>query len=273
VYLARGRTVSGPQQFFALKEIAMKNKDWLEDVVNEIKILRGLRHENILVLREAFYSDSDPRKAYLVTLPWAPQSLQNFFWDLLKGKTLHSYQWFLPGYVKPWPSIILQCSEGLAYLHLKGVKHKDLKPENILLLQETNPLGTIRIRPIIADFGLSKTFEHGGNTDNRGTTVFKAPEQFVPNLPSELHSDIWSLGCCFACVWIFLYSGTEGLRGFWTKVIDSKPDERGFHTEANTKATHELLAKPSARPENPSLITHWTYRRDVGLSGQNDAPC
>lgn len=242
VYKAKRRNHSGPPQFFALKEIVMKNKDWLKDVEQEIKILQRIFHPNTLVLREAFYCKSDPRKVYLVTLPWAPQSLHNFIYNLTKADPSDSKGWYVPGNLGQWPSIVLQCSLGLSYLHASNVKHKDLKPHNILLLQEEDHVGKIRIRPIIADFGLSKNFERGGKTENRGTPEFKAPEQLQKNKPSELYSDIWSLGCCFAFVWILLHSGKEGLADLWGKIMSSG-DERGFHTESNQKYMHELLKK------------------------------
>lgn len=257
VHQAKSRNNFGPQQFFALKEIVVKNEDWLEDVRAEIRILKGLRHDNILALEEAFYSKADPCKVYLATLPWAPQSLYDFFWNLLETDPLHNYEWYVPGDLDQWPTIVFQCSRGLAYLHNEKIKHKDLKPHNILLLQEKNQeknqKGEISIRPIIADFGISKNFESGGKTDSRGTHEFKAPEQFLPDQRSELHSDIWSLGCCFAFIWILLHSRKKGLADLWEKIMRSKRDERGFHTESNIKATHELLETSLTLPKDSGM--------------------
>lgn len=269
VYNAISRNYSGPQQFFALKEIVMKNEDWLEYVKEEIKILKPLRHPNILVLEEAFYSKLEPRKVSLATMPWAPQTLFNFFWNVQKTDRLDGYKWYVPGNLDQWPSIVLQCSRGLAYLHNSKIKHKDLKPHNILLLQEKDTVGKIRIRPIIADFGLSKSFVPGGKTDGRGTPEFQAPEQFLPDQVSELHSDIWSLGCCFAFVWILLLSGKEGLADFWKMIMWSKRHERherGFHTERNRKATHELLKQSFTRSRDSRMIV---FMQDFGALVKN----
>lgn len=253
VYLARSRTSSSLKQLFALKEIVIRNEDLLKDVKEEIKILKGLRHPNILVLEQAFYSKEDPRKVYLATLPWAPQSLHIFFCNLLKTDRLDGCEWYVPGDLKPWSSIFMQCLYGLHYLHANGIKHKDLKPHNILLHQN-NERGRPWICPIIADFGLSKNYIAGGLTDNRGTHEFMAPEQFQGGELSELSSDIWSLGCCFAFVWVLLHSGKQGLHDFWAKILDSEPLKRGFHTDSNIKATHELLEKSFTRSKDIDMI-------------------
>lgn len=258
VYQAKIRNIIRLQQIFALKEILVKDEGWLKDVTEEIRILKPLRHPNILVLKEAFYSKLDPCTVYLATLPWAPQSLYDFFWNVLGPDRLHDDEWYVPGGLDQWPSIVFQCSWGLAYLHSEKIKHKDLKPHNILLhrekIQDKSQNGEIMIRPIIADFGLSKNFKPGGETNSYGTHEFMAPEQLRPDQRSELHSDIWSLGCCFAFIWILVHSGKKGLADLWEKIMRSNRDERGFHTESNRKATHELLETSLTLPKDPGMI-------------------
>jgi serine/threonine protein kinase len=88
--------------------------------------------------------------------------------------------------------ILLDICEGGAFLHASAQKdgtakrivlHQDLKSDNVLLVMED---GVLRAK--IADFGLaflkefssdmskSKSVKHNG-----GTTVYKAPELFVPS--------------------------------------------------------------------------------------------
>lgn len=249
VHLARTNLSTGAMQFIALKQIVMKDKYWLKDVESEINILKDVRHKNILVLKEAFYDSMDPRIVYLATLPWAPDTLHDFFWMVLNNHE-SSQKWYLPGKLKPWPSILLQCLEGLSYLHERKIKHKDLKPRNILLHQDTTQSSEVLIHPIIADFGLSKHHIQGDRTDNQGTDEFKAPEQFQKDLGSELSSDIWSLGCCFAFIWILLHSGKQGLADLWERIMESEPGKRGFSIRANTEHTLALLREPYTREDD-----------------------
>ena len=199
---------------YALKQIVISDSDKLDLVKQEIDILRGLQHINILVLRTAFYDQSEPRNVFLVTSPWAPLTLNSFFHKVLNGDPptwYHPDTAGLPG-LDPWRMFIKQCLEGLAYLHSNNIIHKDLKPHNILLQNLGATNSPANIRPIIADFGISKHWIPGGKTEHRGTPEFQAPEQLPPNnAPATQYSDLWSFGCCVALISVLLFRGKFGL--------------------------------------------------------------
>lgn len=109
-------------------------------------------------------------------------SLHRFLEDVLKG---HFRPWYKPNTLGQWPSILLQCLDGLEHLHNSyepPITHNDLKPHNILLLAENEDEGYY-VRPIIADFGLSGRF-HTGNINNIGTKKFMSPEQVEGEAPT-----------------------------------------------------------------------------------------
>ncbi|KVH94851.1 putative receptor protein kinase ZmPK1 [Cynara cardunculus var. scolymus] len=88
--------------------------------------------------------------------------------------------------------VAIGIAKGLAYLHhecLEWVIHCDVKPENILLDHA--------FEPKIADFGLAKLFERGGQnsefTKVRGTKGYMAPE-WAHNLPITAKVDVYSYG-------------------------------------------------------------------------------
>ena len=68
---------------------------------------------------------------------------------------------------------LLPITQAIALAHREGVLHRDLKPSNILLNTEEQPL--------IADFGLAKTFQPGAAASYTqamiGTPSYMAPEQ------------------------------------------------------------------------------------------------
>ncbi|KVH94860.1 putative receptor protein kinase ZmPK1 [Cynara cardunculus var. scolymus] len=88
--------------------------------------------------------------------------------------------------------VAIGIAKGLAYLHhecLEWVIHCDVKPENILLDHA--------FEPKIADFGLAKLFERGGQNSEftrvRGTKGYMAPE-WAHNLPITAKVDVYSYG-------------------------------------------------------------------------------
>ena len=86
--------------------------------------------------------------------------------------------------------IAVQCSEGLAQAHDRGVVHCDIKPENIMLTS------TGRIK--ILDFGVAKQIPRSDQdlTLSRtiaGTPAYMAPEMLLEH-PVDGRADIFSLG-------------------------------------------------------------------------------
>jgi serine/threonine protein kinase len=81
------------------------------------------------------------------------------------------------------------------------------------------------VRPIIADFGISKEYVIGAKTTFQGTPQYLAPEQ-VAEESSTPQSDIFSLGCCFA--WIQL-------------ILCSRPWEAGLEDEQGIFQLEELV--------------------------------
>lgn len=244
VYAAnRGRS----SRAYALKRMKIDSPEKLNLIEKEINNLREVKHQNILVLHEAFYEKTDPRIVYLATSPWAPETLHVAFWKLRKKN--HDLWWSQlgsdPRLFGPWQSIIQQCLDGLTYLHSRGIIHKDLKPHNILLFPTTDqPAG---ICPIIADFGISKNIAANCGTDGLGTYEFKAPEQTrstrgPTGQRSDQRSDIWSLGCCFAFIAVLLRCGIPKLKEFWGKTMDSTElRQRGFYNDNNRKRLKDVL--------------------------------
>ncbi|HSB54068.1 MAG TPA: serine/threonine-protein kinase, partial [Gemmatimonadales bacterium] len=83
-----------------------------------------------------------------------------------------------------------QIALALDYAHREGIVHRDLKPENVLLSDG---------QALIADFGLAKALEAGGDrlTGNGvavGTAGYMSPEQ-ASSGDVDGRSDLYSLGC------------------------------------------------------------------------------
>ena len=99
--------------------------------------------------------------------------------------------------------IMVQISEGVAFLHHQNIVHRDIKPGNILLRSENR-----NVVAKLGDFGLSKFLDPNDRTfsmsSNVGTKWFKAPEFWdrQPDGRVRYHRnvDVYATGLTFAAL-------------------------------------------------------------------------
>ncbi|CAH1721700.1 hypothetical protein AGLY_007763 [Aphis glycines] len=150
-----------------------------KNVLNEIQLLKTLRHLNVIELVDVIVNE-EKEKMYLL-LEYCVGGLQ----DMLE----HS-----PGSKFPcWQAhnYFSQLINGLEYLHSRGIIHKDIKPGNLLLtLDETLK---------ISDFGTAEALSpfdpEGICASSQGSPAFQPPE--IANGADEYSGfkiDIWSSG-------------------------------------------------------------------------------
>ncbi|KAB8302787.1 hypothetical protein EYC80_006132 [Monilinia laxa] len=166
-------------QRFAVKIFTRKpgvgEKQRIEGLQQEIAILMGVSHPNMLCLKDTF---DEPDATYLVLELAAEGELFN--WIVKKGKLTEDET----------RKVFAQLFEGLKYLHERGIVHRDIKPENILMTDEN-------LHVKLADFGLSKIIgEASFTTTLCGTPSYVAPEILQDNNHRRYTRavDIWSLG-------------------------------------------------------------------------------
>lgn len=163
-----------PGLMFAVKIIdkkALKGKE--DSLENEIKVLRRLKHPNIVQLLETF---EDKHKVYLIM-------------ELVTGGELFDRIVEKGSYTeKDASDLIRQVLEAVDYMHEQGVVHRDLKPENLLYY---SPDEDSKI--MISDFGLSKMEDSGIMATACGTPGYVAPEVLAQK-PYGKAVDVWSIG-------------------------------------------------------------------------------
>ena len=141
-------------------------------IEREIKILKNLRHNNIVHLYDI---KETPSSLYIIM-------------EYVQGKELFDYI-----VSKRRLSEIEACNfyqqiiSGIEYLGKIRVVHRDLKPENLLLDKEKN----IKI----VDFGLSNIYPNNELLKTAcGSPCYAAPEMINGELYKGLGADIWSSG-------------------------------------------------------------------------------
>ncbi|KAI9017731.1 kinase-like domain-containing protein [Gaertneriomyces semiglobifer] len=160
-------------------------KRFLEHISEEVSLLSGLRHENIVSIKSE-YSDSE--NIYIVL-------------EYIKGGELFDRISARPTGIGEdlTRTVMAQIFEALAFLHDRDITHRDLKPENILMVSRDPDDWRIKI----TDFGLAKETNQAYMGTLCGTPHYVAPEIFGWNGERRYNKlvDLWSCGVImFVCI-------------------------------------------------------------------------
>ncbi|XP_012878488.1 PREDICTED: serine/threonine-protein kinase ULK1 [Dipodomys ordii] len=206
---ARGRALAPKHDLeVAVKCINKKNLAKSQTLLGkEIKILKELKHENIVALYDF---QEMANSVYLVM-------------EYCNGGDLADYLHTMRTLSEDTIRLFLQQIAGaMRLLHSKGIIHRDLKPQNILL---SNPGGRRanpnNIRVKIADFGFARYLQ----SNMMAATLCGSPMYMAPEVIMSQHydgkADLWSIGTivyqCLTGKAPFQASSPQDLRLFYEK--------------------------------------------------------
>ncbi|CAG9316502.1 CDKL5_2 [Blepharisma stoltei] len=157
-----------------------KFKDSEEDetirktTIREVKILRMLKHENIVQLKEAFRRKG---KLYLV-FEYVDKNLLEILEENNSGLDVEKIR-----------SYIYQLCKSIDYCHKQDIIHRDIKPENLLI--------SISHTLKLCDFGFARTAPQKGGalTDYVATRWYRSPELLLGGHEYGREVDMWAIGC------------------------------------------------------------------------------
>ncbi len=144
--------------------------------LREVKLLRMLRHPNIVSLTEAFRRKT---KLYLV-FEYVERNLLEVLEEIPQGLD--------PELVRTY---ILQLVQAIHWCHVNSVVHRDIKPENLLVNQRSKTLK-------LCDFGFARVLNPAHSeelTDYVATRWYRAPELLLGSTNYTYAVDIWAIGC------------------------------------------------------------------------------
>ncbi|CAL4097103.1 unnamed protein product, partial [Meganyctiphanes norvegica] len=243
----------------AIKELMMDHVDdekTLEAFKQEVSTFRKTRHENLVLFMGACMK---PPRLAIVT-------------SLCKGMTLYKHVHIMKEKFGMSRTIMIaqQISQGMGYLHSRGIVHKDLKTKNIFLENG---------KVVITDFGLFNVTQlcHDPRRSNwltipPGWLCYLSPEimrnlrvsrQHIGHtLPFTTYSDVYSFGT----VWYELLCGEWPYRGLAPEAVIWQVGRGMKPSLANLQASRDvkdiLLScwsyRPEDRPELSTMSSHLT---------------
>ena len=193
-----------------------------EQIVNEVNILRELKHPNIVKYYDRII-DKKHSKIYII-MEYCEGGDLNQLIKRCKKNNEHIAEDII---WKIYTQVLLAIH--IIHNHKKGkILHRDIKPSNIFLDKDNNVK--------LGDFGLSRELSNESNFaySHVGTPYYMSPEQIDETKYNE-KSDIWSLGC-------FLYELTTFHPPFEAKnqIMLAMKIKSGKVEKINKKYSEEL---------------------------------
>ncbi|XP_069832877.1 cyclin-dependent kinase-like 2 isoform X2 [Dendropsophus ebraccatus] len=147
-----------------VKKIAMR----------EIKLLKQLRHENLVNLLEV----CKKKKRWYLVFEFVDRTVLDDLEQFPSGLDFNRVRKYL-----------FQIIRGIGFCHNHNIIHRDIKPENILVSHS----GVVKL----CDFGFARTLAAPGEvyTDYVATRWYRAPELLVGDIKYGKAVDVWAIGC------------------------------------------------------------------------------
>lgn len=217
VYLAR--SLKDPTKQVALKllreEFLQRDSDSIKSVEQEIQILQGLKHGNIVNIL-GYGSDGHVKKP-------SGREITNLVYILLEyvtGGLLFDLCQTVGGMGEDDGRYFLQqMIEVIGYMQSKGVVHRDLKLENILVDNDINLK--------VADFGFATYKKINKLNSYRGTMTYMAPEIKEGKTYDGKQIDMFSTGVILFIIvqGIFPFKEAKKDEYFYNLILNGKLDQ------------------------------------------------
>ena len=166
--------------YVAIKKFKESEEDEAvrKTTIREVKVLRVLKHENIVQLKEAFRRQG---KLYLV-FEYVERNLLEVLEERPNGIDVMQNQ---PEHIQQY---IYQLCKAIEFCHSQSIIHRDIKPENLLI----SKIHVLKL----CDFGFARSYSAANLlTDYVATRWYRAPELLVGSGNYSTSVDIWAIGC------------------------------------------------------------------------------
>eukprot|EP00667_Euglena_gracilis_P007675 EG_transcript_7755 len=175
-----GRTMlvqrKGAPNTFVMRYLTSPDVSTVNKLLHQVFLMRGFDHPNVIKYHDVFLEQEGTQFVLLL--------LMDYYVDGNLTNVINSHTIQDPTPIAYLLSLLSQITNGVAFLHSKGLAHGDLKPTNILLAANKK-------RAIVADFGVAGPAVKGRAVP--GVPAYMAPEQAAGRDAGA--ADLWALGC------------------------------------------------------------------------------
>ncbi|XP_072735870.1 calcium/calmodulin-dependent protein kinase kinase 2 isoform X4 [Ciconia boyciana] len=249
-----------PRGAKAASEGCLQPKGPIEQVYQEIAILKKLDHPNVVKLVEVL---DDPSEDHLYMV-----------FELVKQGPVMEIPTLKPLSEDQARFYFQDLIKGIEYLHYQKIIHRDIKPSNLLVGED----GHVKI----ADFGVSNEFKGADAllTNTVGTPAFMAPETLseTRKIFSGKALDVWAMGITLYC---FVFGQCpfmdERILSLHNKIKTQTlefPDQPEVTDFLKDLITRMLDKNPESRISVPEIKLHpWVTKNGVELLPTEDENC
>ncbi|XP_056360292.1 calcium/calmodulin-dependent protein kinase kinase 2 isoform X1 [Oenanthe melanoleuca] len=249
-----------PRGAKAASEGCLQPRGPIEQVYQEIAILKKLDHPNVVKLVEVL---DDPSEDHLYMV-----------FELVKQGPVMEIPTLKPLSEDQARFYFQDLIKGIEYLHYQKIIHRDIKPSNLLVGED----GHVKI----ADFGVSNEFKGTDAllTNTVGTPAFMAPETLseTRKIFSGKALDVWAMGITLYC---FVFGQCpfmdERILSLHNKIKTQTlefPDQPEVTDFLKDLISRMLDKNPESRISVPEIKLHpWVTKNGAELLPTEDENC
>mmetsp|Transcript_49388 Transcript_49388/g.89391 ORF Transcript_49388/g.89391 Transcript_49388/m.89391 type:complete len:1256 (+) Transcript_49388:108-3875(+) len=228
-----------------------------EVAFQEVKLMRSLRHNHIVSLRDHFFTEANLE--LVIVMEYCDQG--DLRGEVKKRSQAKPVDRIPEAQLMVW---FVQLTLALNYIHQRHVLHRDLKSSNIFMTTSEDKSG---LDVKIGDFGISRVLE---GTVDVAATVVGTPYYMSPEVckaePYGYKSDIWALGCVLYEMCMLKHAfESQSLLGLVYKIVSENYDPIPSQYSAELRSLMERVLDKShyTRPSGKDLLADPFVKRFV----------